>query len=149
MPLLIYAYDADSLPSLLEETADAEEAVATCRALVEEDGYPRAEVWGAAGDRLYAVLRTGAAVLTIGSAAEVEASAPARRREFAELPPAAPRAALERDHDLVVTGVADARDGAATTAAPEPTAPAEPAEPPAPDNLLGDRPGRTELWFGL
>lgn len=148
MPLLIYAYDADALPSLLEETADAEEAVATCRALVEEDGYPRAEVWGAAGDRLYAVLRTGAAVLTIGSAAEVEAHAPARRREFAALPPAAPRAEPERGLDPVVARLADAHDGAASAAA-APSAPPVAPEPPAPDNLLGDRPGRAELWFGL
>lgn len=166
MPLLIYTYDADALPSLLEETADAEEAVAICRALVEEDGYPRAEVWDEEGDRLYAVIRAGEAVLTIGSAADVSAHAPPPPRASADrgripavpmadaalLPPLALPGATDqvRDLELVAAELADpraaraARDGTGTIT----VAPAEP-EPPMPGNLLGDRPGHAELWFGL
>ena len=123
MPFFLYVFDADAQPSLFDEVAELEESVAICEELVAEEGYPRAEVWSAAGDRLYGVAREGGALRTFGQLDDAEGA----------------------------DGADGADDGAAPRgreAAPaQPTADAAPKLPL--DRLFGERPERPEQWFGL
>ena len=101
MPFFLYVFDADAQPSLFDEVAELEESVAICEELVAEDGYPRAEVWSAGGDRLYGAVREGGSLRTFGQLDEVDPAddAPSRERAVApvERPAAVPPPQLPMD----------------------------------------------------
>ena len=145
MRLLVCVYeDVDAERVLVDELSDLDEAVACSRDLVESDGYPRAEVWSAAGRRLFVVTRDGNAIHEgehPDEAALFESLPPSRtvhrsRGRRADAPPP------ERTDAPVIVA-----DGLAT-----PEIPVTPPSPPAssvPDGLLGEQTNSAERWFGV
>jgi len=57
MTYQVYAFAPDA--ELMDELDELDEAIARCEELVHEDGYPVAEVWDSAGDRVHSIGRSG------------------------------------------------------------------------------------------
>jgi hypothetical protein len=146
MRLLVCAYeDVDAERVLVVELSDLDEAVACCRDLVESEGYPRGEVWSAAGRRLFVVERDGSAIY--------EGELPSEAALF-ESPAMAHEPHVPRGHRASarpsLSGQGDAPStGQDAPAEPGPLLPPPPSGPVKPADLLGEQPDSGERWFGL
>jgi hypothetical protein len=149
MTYQVYAFAPDA--ELIDELDELDEAIARCEELVHEDGYPVAEIWDAAGDRVHSVGRGG------------DWTRGASRPDAAATSDAAPRfgfaeevAAREPDGDTAEPEAASGDDGgtfASPGPAPTVTVPPSPdaegaARTSRPQSVIADAAAAPVQWFG-
>jgi len=161
MTYQVYAFAPDA--ELMDELDELDEAIARCEELVHEDGYPVAEVWDSAGDRVHSIGRSGEWTRAASRPDAAAASEAAPGFGYAE-----ESAASEPDPDAPdpdTTPVDDGRTSASSDASaahrtheqpsPEPataTVPS-PAADGAPRNagprsVIGNAAAASVQWFG-
>jgi hypothetical protein len=137
MTYQVYAFAPDA--ELIDELDELDEAIARCEELVHEDGYPVAEVWDAAGDRVHSVGRGGE--WTRGTSRPDAAATPdsSPRFGFAE-----PAAESEPDAD---TADPEAASGDVDVPSSSPDAESA-ALTSGPPSVIGNAAAAPVQWFG-
>jgi len=161
MTYQVYAFAPDA--ELMDELDELDEAIARCEELVHEDGYPVAEVWDAAGDRVHSVGRSGEWTRGTSRSGAAASSEPEPRFGFAEEVAASesdahapdPDTASADDDETSASSDASAAHptheqpspGPATATAPSPDADGAPRNP-GPRSVIGNAAAASVQWFG-